>query len=147
MKNYRTWLRTAAVFQLITAVIHTVTLFINQPPNNDTERQLFELMSSYQFDFGAGFHRTMDELTLALSSSLSLLCMLAGFTIFFLMKKRVDTVIMKGIINLNLIVFGIFFVITLAFTFLVPIIQFSLVLLFLVLSRITIHKTTHDKQD
>lgn len=147
MQNYKTWLRTAAVFQLITAIIHAATLFINQPPNNDTEKQLFQLMSSYQFDLGAGFHRTMDELTLALSSSLSLLCLLAGLTIFFLIKKRVDTSIMKGIINLNLIVFGTFFVVTLAFTFLVPIIQFSLILLFLVLSRIAIPKTTHSKQD
>ena len=147
MKNYKTWLKAAAIFQLIVAVMHTATLFINQPPNNETEKKLFELMSNYQFDFGAGFHRTMDELTLALSSSLSLLCMFASLTIFFLIKKQVDTVILKGIINLNLIVFGIFFIITIAFTFLVPIIQFSLVLLFLALSRITILNYRLEKPD
>lgn len=145
MKNYRTWLWTAAIFQLITAAMHTATLFINQPSNNETEKQLFELMSSYQFDFGAGFHRTMNELTLALSSSLSLLCMFASLVNFFLLKKQADTAILKGIINLNLIVFGIFFSITLAFTFLVPIVQFSLILLLLAASRITIPKTTHEQ--
>lgn len=147
MKNYKTWLKTAAIFQLITAAMHTATLFVNQPPKNDTEKQLFELMNSYKFDFGAGFHRTMNELTLALSSSLSLLCLFASLTLLFLMKKRVDTAIMKGIVNLNLIVFGTFFIITLSFTFLVPITQFGLVLLFLILSRITIAKTIPDKLD
>ena len=147
MKNYKTWLKTAAVFQLLTAAMHTATLFANPLPNNDTEKQLFELMSSYKFDFGAGFHRTMDELTLALSSSLSLLCLFAGLTFFFLLKKRVDATVMKGIVNLNLIVFGIFFIITLAFTFLVPVIQFGLVLLFLILSRVSIANTIPDKQN
>lgn len=118
--------------------MHTVTLFVNQPPANETEQQLFNLMNTYQFDFGAGFHRTMNELTWALSSSVSLLCLLAGLTNFFLMKKSVGTDIIKGVINLNLLVFGVFFGITFMLTFLVPVIQIGLVLLFLIFSRIAL---------
>lgn len=141
MKNYRTWLKTAAIFQLITAVTHAISLFVSLPPNNETEKQLFELMNTYKFDLGAGFHRTMGELTLALSSCLSLLCMLAGLISFYLLKKRVGTDIMQGIITLNLVVFGIFFMLTIVFTFLLPIGQIGLILLFLILSRLTLHKT------
>lgn len=140
MKNYKTWLKVAAIFQLITAVTHAITLFITPPPNNETEKQLFELMSTYKFDFGAGFHRTMDELTLTLSSCLSLLCMFAGLISFYLLKKKAGPDIMQGIITLNLVVFGILFILTIAFTFLIPISQIGLILLFLILSRFTLNK-------
>src|SRR5215813_10768491 len=98
MQNYKTWLKTASVFQFLTALFHTATLFVTPTPNNETEKQLYNLMSTYKFDFGAGFHRTMDEMILALSTCLSLLCMLAGLINFYLMRKRVGTDIMKGVI-------------------------------------------------
>jgi hypothetical protein len=46
-KTYTTWLRTAAVFQFVTALIHASTLFLSLPPHNDTEKQLLELMDTY----------------------------------------------------------------------------------------------------
>lgn len=140
MQNYKTWLKTAAVFQFIAAAFHAVTLFVTPAPNNETEKQLYTLMSTYKFDFGAGFHRTMDEMTLALSACLSLLCMLAGLINFHLMRKRVDADIMKGVITINLIIYGIFFVLTVIFTFLLPIIQIGLILFFLILSRLILRK-------
>lgn len=140
MKNYRTWLKTAAVFQFITAAFHAVTLFVSPPPNNETEKQLYNLMSTYQFDFGAGFHRSMNELTLALSACLSLLCIFAGLINFYLMRKKVDAGIMKGVININLVIFGIFFVLTVIFTFLIPIIQIGLILLFLILAGLVVRR-------
>ena len=146
MKNYTIWLRTAAVFQFITAGIHSITLFVSPPPNNETEKQLYNLMGTYQFDFGAGFHRTMNEMTLALSACLCLLCLFAGLINFHLVRKRVDANSMKGVIIINLVVFGIFFVLTIVFTFLLPIIQAGLILLFLILSIITLrNRSAHDK--
>lgn len=141
MKNYITWLKTAAIFQFIVAALHTATLFITPPPANETEKQLYHLMDTYQFDFGAGFHHTMNELTLALSACLALLCILAGSINFFLIKKNAGADILKGIININLLIFGIFFVLTICFTFLFPIIQIGLILLFLALARVTISQT------
>ncbi len=72
MTKYATWLKAAAIFQLIFA-IHATTFFIAVAPNNETEKQLFSLMESYRFDLGAGFHRTMNELTTVFGSCLSLL--------------------------------------------------------------------------
>ena len=66
MQNYKTWLKTAAVFQFITAVFHAVTLFVTPTANNETEKQLYNSMSTYKFDFGAGFHRTMDDMIISI---------------------------------------------------------------------------------
>jgi len=141
MKNYSTWLKTAAIFQFITAIIHATSLFVSPAPGNETEKQLFALMDTYQFDFGAGFHRTMGELTLALSACLCLLCLLGGLLNWYLLRKETGPDIMKGVITINLVVFGICFVLVAKFAFLVPIVLMGLIVLFLILSRIAIRKS------
>ena len=142
MKKYSTWLKTAAIFQFIAAIIHTITLFITLPPNNETEKQLFTLMDTYKFDFGAGFHRTMGELIFALSACFCLVCLLGGLLNWYLLRKKVEPEIMKGVITINLIVFGIFFGLVATFAFLPPIILIGLIVLFLILSRLTIRKNS-----
>ena len=141
MKDYTTWLKAAAIFQFILAVIHVTTLFITTLPNNETEKQLFTLMSTYQFDFGTGFHRTMGELTLELSACFSLLYIFGSLINWYLLRKKTDTEIMKGVITINLIVFGICFCLIVLFAFLLPIILSGLVFMFLILSRFTMRKS------
>ncbi len=140
MKKYSAWLKTAAIFQFITAVMHSISLFITLPPNNETEKQLFTLMDTYKFDLGTGIHRTMGELTLVFSACLCLVCLLGGLLNWYLLQKKVDPEIMKGVITINLIIFGILFGLTVAFTFLLPIIQIGLIVLFLILSRFSMQK-------
>jgi hypothetical protein len=141
VKKYTTWLKTAAIFQLITSIIHVTSLFVTLPPNNETEKQLFALMDSYKFDLGTGFHRTMGELTLVFSACFCLVCLLGGLVNWYLLRKKVTPEIMKGVITINLIVFGILFGLTVTFTFLLPIVQIGLIILFLILSRFTIRKS------
>ena len=140
MKKYSAWLKTAAIFQFITAIIHSISLFVTLPPNNETEKQLFTLMDTYKFDLSTGFHRTMGELILVFSACFCLVCLLGGLLNWYLLRKKVDPEIMKGVITINLIVFGILFGLTVAFTFLLPIIQTGLIVLFLILSRFTMRK-------
>lgn len=140
MKNYNTWLKTAAVFQLINVLIHISSFFITPTPNNETEKQLFTLMDTYQFDLGAGFHRTIGEMTIVFSACLCLVCLLGGLLNWYLLQKKVESEIMKGVILINLIIFGILFVLTLLFTFLMPIILIGLIVLFLTLSVFTMPK-------
>ena len=142
MNKYPVWLKTAAIFQLIAAIIHSISLFVTLPPNNETEKQLFTLMDTYKFDLGTGFHRTMGELTLVFSACFCLVCLLGGLLNWYLLRKKVDSEIIKGVITINLVVFGILFGLTVAFTFLLPIIQTGLIVLFLILSRFTKRETT-----
>ena len=141
MKKYTIWLKTAAIFQFIAAVMHAITLFVTLPPNNETEKLLSTLMDTYKFDLGAGFHRTMGDLVLALSACFSLVCLLGGLLSWYLLRKKAEPEIMKGVITINLIVFGILFGLVATFAFLPPIILIGLVVLFLILSRLTIRKS------
>ena len=137
MNNYTLWLKTAAIFQLIAAVVHAISLFITLPPKNETEKQLFSLMDTYKLDFGAGFHRTMGEMMLALSACFCLVCLLGGLLDWYLLRKNLEPQIMKGVITINLIVFGILFALVVRFAFLLPIILIGLIVLFLILARFT----------
>ena len=140
MNNYRFWIRATSVFQFITAVFHTITLFVKPTPGNETEKQLYSLMDTYQFDLGLGIHRSMNELVLALSACLSLLCILSGMINFYLIKKNLAVESMKGILTIHLIVFGFFFILTVIFTFILPITQAGIILLLLLMSRLAIEK-------
>lgn len=140
MKKFSFWLKAATIFQFIFAAIHAVTLFINPAPGNETEKQLQTLMDTYQFDFGAGFHRTMNDFVMVFSASLCLLYVLGGIINAYLLRKKADAAIMKGIITINLVIFGICFGLIVKFAFLPPIILAGLVVLFLLLSRLTISK-------
>ncbi|MFL5742103.1 MAG: LIC_13387 family protein [Flavisolibacter sp.] len=144
MKKYSTWLKTAAILQFIATIIHAISLFVTLPPNNETEKQLFTLMDSYRFDFGAGFHRTMSDLLLALSACFCLVCLLGSLLNWYLLRKNVGAEIMKGVININLLVFGILLVLTLRFAFLLPILLSGLIFLFLVFSRLTMAKSKNN---
>lgn len=139
--NYVKWFRIAVAFQLLTTFIHTLSLFMKPPPDNKAEEQLFELMSNYKFDFGGGFYRSMSELTFALSACFSLVCLFGCLMNWYLMKQDLSPVVMKGILNINLVVFGVCFGLMATFTFLVPIVLTGLIFIFLVLARLSIRRS------
>jgi len=134
LKRYRFWLWFAVVFLLLNALIHSVTLFLEPTAQNETERQLFDLMSSYKQDFGGGFKRSTKELVTALSSCFSLLCLLGGLTLAFLLRKQAEVRLMKGVVGIHVLVFGICFAVIAVFTFLPPIVLTGLVFLSLLLA-------------
>jgi hypothetical protein len=138
MNKYSTWLKTACILQFIAAFFQGTSFFTTEQPKNETERQLFSLMDTYKFDFGAGIHRSMNNLVLVLGSCFLLVCLLDGLLNWYLLQKKVDPTVMRGVININLLIFGILFILTATFAFWPPIILSGLILLFLVLSRLTI---------
>jgi len=138
LKRYSLWLWAAIAFMLLNATIHSVTLFIQPAPQNETERQLNQLMTTYRNDFGAGFHPTTQNLFTALSSCFSLLCLLGGLTNAYLLKKQVNAGVMHGVVLINFLVFTICFVVMAVFTFLPPIILTGLIALFLGLALVSL---------
>lgn len=138
LKRYTFWLWLAVVFLFLTGLIHAIGLFIGPAPANETERLLLDLMMNYKQDLGAGFHRSMWNLFTALSSCFSFVCFLGGFTIAYLLKKKVTPEILKGIVGIHLLVFGVCFVVMVIFTFLPPIVLTGLVVLFLAIGLFTI---------
>lgn len=127
LKKYRFWLWTAVVLLFLTALIHATTLFIEPAPKNETERQLLALLVGYKQDFGAGFQRSMKEIFIALSACFSLVCLLGGLTLGFLARKKADVQILRGVVGIHVLVFGICFGVMAVFTFLPPIVLTGLI--------------------
>lgn len=139
MRNYKTWYSTAIVFQFITAAVHSLS-FLNTPvPQNAQERVLFDLMRNYRRDL-AGMHVSTEELMLALSACFTLLYLFGGLLNNFLLRRSQDTNLHRGVLWINVLVFGICFVLMALFTFWPPIILTGLVWLFLCLALITIQR-------
>src|SRR5439155_8885186 len=138
LRRYTFWLIAAVIFQFVTAVLHSLSFIITPELHNDTERQLHELITNYHPDMGGGFHPSFWNLFTALSACYPLLCILGGLTLGYLVLKHTGPEIMRGIILINLIVFGVCFVIVLIFTFLPPIILTGLIVINLLAAYITV---------
>lgn len=134
LKRYRIWLWTAIVFLFLTAIIHFLSFFVRPAPQNETERQLFDLLANYKSDFGGGFRRSTKELFTALSACFSLVCLLGGLTLAYLARQRLDVGILKGVVKINLLVFGVCFGVMVVFTFLPPIVLTGLIFLTLLIT-------------
>ena len=134
LKRYTLWLKAAIVLQFLTAAFHSISFFVDPDLHNDTERQLHELITNYYADMGAGFHRSFFNLFTALSACLPLLCVLGGATLAYLMWKQVSPNVMKGVIGINALIFGIGFVIVFVFAFLPPVICFGLIFVTLLIA-------------
>jgi hypothetical protein len=141
-KRYTFWLWVAVVFQLLNATLHSLSLIQAPVGTNSAERQLFDLMVNYRLDLGAGIHRSMWDLFRALSTCFTLLCLLGGLTNVYLLRKKVDPGVTKGLVGIQLVVFAIGFVVMVALTFLPPIILTGLVVLFLAISYFTTPRTS-----
>jgi hypothetical protein len=129
-KKFSFWLWGLVIFQLLTAVFHSISFFINAEPANDTEKQLQDLMYSYKKDMGAGITRSFSEIFLSLSVCFTLLCLLGGLINWYLKKKQISPDLWKGLLLIETIVFGILFIVMLRFTFLPPMICTGVIFLF-----------------
>ena len=140
MRKHHIWLRTAALFQVLTGLVHAVSLFVKPQPTNDSEKQLYNLLETYQFNLGQGFSPTMADLSLALSSCFTMLYIFGGLLNWHFLGKRAESRIMKGVLNINVLLFGISFGLMVVFTFLPPSILTGLTFIFLFLARYTMPK-------
>ena len=140
LKRYTFWLTAAIVFLALNTVLHTASLFISPPATDDTERQLIDLLTTYKFDLGLGFHPTFGDMFTALSSCFSFVCLLAALTLGYLMLKRVGPAIMKGILGINVLVFGGIFLVMAVFTFILPIVLSGLIFVNLLMAFLVIPK-------
>ncbi len=136
-KLFKLFFKTASVLQLLTSVIHSVSLFANPQPANDTEQQLNNLMNNYKMEAGAGFTPTFADLFTSMSACFSMLLFFAGVINLYVLRNSSEAHIIKGILNINLVVFAVVFALMLVFTFLPPIICTGLIFAALVGAKTT----------
>jgi metal-dependent HD superfamily phosphatase/phosphodiesterase len=140
-RRHTFWLWLAVVFQLLNAVAHSLSFFITQVPTNETERQLLELMGNYQLDMGAGFHRTTHQLFTALSACFPLFYLLGALNNIYCLKTRVEPRVLRALLAIQAIVFGIALGVIIVFAFLPPIVLSGLVFLSLAVAFFLTPKT------
>jgi hypothetical protein len=126
--------------QLLTAVFHTIGIVASPGLRNETERQLYDLMTNYRIDAGAGFTPSTGDLFTALSSCFSLLCLFGGLVNILLVRRSAPADLLNGILLVSVLIFGVCFAIMAVFTFLPPIIMTGLILVTLVIAWI-VHRS------
>ena len=126
-KKFSFWLWTTVAFQFLTGIFHSISLFLKLEPQNDTEKQMTGLMDTYHMSDGFGFSPTFASLFVAVSACFTLLCLFAGAMNIYLWKKKIPLNIMKGVMGINVIFFGVCFVLMFVFTFFPPILCTGLI--------------------
>jgi hypothetical protein len=138
--KFQTLFRIASYLMLLTAFFHSLSFFAEPVAANETEKTLIDLMKTYKRDLGAGFMHTTNEIMISFSACFTLICLFGGLMNLYLISKIQERSILNGILNINLLVFGILFVVMAAFTFLPPILCTGLIFLMLIISKIGLKK-------
>jgi hypothetical protein len=117
LRRYTFWLTAAVLFQLITGIVHLLSLFLTPTVTDDTHRQILTLVTSYKINAGLGFTPTYYNIFTALSSCFSFLCFFAGLTNGYLLLKHTEPAVMRGIVGINVAIFGLVLLTFAYFTF------------------------------
>lgn len=138
MNKYSFWFKSAGILQLITAGLHSLS-FIKKPEGqNESEKQLIDLMMTCQMDMGAGIQRTFYEIFISVSACVTLICLFGGLLNLYLVRQALPIGTIKGVININILIFGVATIIMFFFAFLPPLVCFALIFISLVISRLLI---------
>lgn len=141
LKQYSFWLKTSIILQVITAAAHSMSFFFTPEGSTHQERLLIDLMQNYRTDMGAGFSPSTMNIMTAFSACFALLYLMGALVNGYLLRRKTDIVTMKGIITINLVVFGVCFMVMALNTFLPPIVMTGMVFLSLIVGRLTFSKT------
>ncbi len=130
LKRFSFWIWGTIVTQLLTSIFHSLSFFAKQEPTNETEKQLIELTTNYKADLGMGFHRSFAELFIALSLCFTLICLFGALLNWYLHRKKIAAELWKGVLMIEIIIFGAVAAAMLIFTFAPPIICTLLIFIF-----------------
>lgn len=111
-------------FQFLTAFIHSLSFFAKPDPSdatNETEKQLIDLFVNYNQDLGAGFSRSTYDLFTGLSACFTLICILGGWVNLYFLRKKLNSSLFRGLLFIEMVVFGVVFLVMILYTFLPPI--------------------------
>ena len=129
-KKFSFWIWGTIVTQLLTAAFHSISFFVKLEPQNETEKKLFDLMDSYKPDAGMGFHPSFANLFTGLSICFTLICLFGAIINWYFKKKNLVAELWKGLLLIEMVIFGAMFIAMVVFTFFPPIICTALIFLF-----------------
>jgi hypothetical protein len=131
LSNFSFWIWGTIIAQLLTAIFHSISFFAKEKPRNETEKQLIGLVKDYKIDMGSGIKRSFGQLFIGVSTCFTMIYILGAVVNWYFLQTGISPGIWKGLILIELIAYGIVFLLQIKFTFLPPIIVTGLVFLFL----------------
>lgn len=132
------WLKAAMFTQLATGMIHSLSLFGVASPQNETEKQLYNLIETHQMNMGAGFYRTWNQIFNSISITFSLFFFFVGFLNLLVLQTDIDKIFVQKLLRLQLFVFGILSFVMLKLAFLPPVICCLIIFIFLLLAYLNL---------
>ena len=123
--------KAGAVALLVLGLVHSLSLIRERIPTNDTERQLFSLMSSYKLNL-MGSMRSMDDLVRGFSVSFMLGAL--GFALFDLLLWGERPGLLKRAALANIIWLAAMTAVSLRYFFVIPTSFLAVTLLIFVLA-------------
>ncbi|MDZ4710194.1 MAG: hypothetical protein SH818_17475 [Saprospiraceae bacterium] len=114
-------------FQFLAAFLHSLSFLGKPAATNETEKQLIDLFTNYKQDLGAGFSRSTYDLFTGLSACFPLICVLGGWINLYFLRKKLDSSLFRGLLFIEMVVFGVLFAVMITFTFLPPIVVTGLI--------------------
>jgi hypothetical protein len=127
----RSLFKAGTVALLILGLVHSLSLIRDLVPTNDTERQLYSLMSSYKFNV-MGSIRTMNDLLRGFSMSFMLAAL--GFALFDVLLWGERPGLLKRVALANIIWLAAMSAVSLFYFFIVPTSFLAVTLLIFVLA-------------
>jgi hypothetical protein len=106
-----------AVVLLVLGLVHSLSLFGKPVPANDTERQLFDLMSNYKFNV-MGSMRSMDNFLRGFSISFMLGALSIGALDLSLRRERAG--LLKRVALINTLWLAVMIAVSLRYFFIFP---------------------------
>ncbi len=144
MKKAKGIFKAANIILILTGILHLVGHFQEQAPANEKESTLLDLMKNYYFNFG-GMERSMRDIVNALSLSLSLFTFFIALLNLMLLHQLVNQQVLKKIMLINIVFWGVLEIILIRYTIPPPIICYGLAWLCLLVSYLVLSKQTQSE--
>ena len=140
IKNYLFWFKIGTWMCLITGLIHSLN-FINKPqPQNEVEKQLFDLLENYRVILPGGFNRSTYELMLFFNLNMTFFLVswsiIGMILVYSLMPTKKD----RQIVGVSAAIWTAYLIPTYLLTFLIPLVLIAMTWLCFVLAWITFKK-------
>jgi len=130
------WIWGAIITQAISAIFHSVSFFVKPKPRNDTEKQMIDLLDNYKIDMGGGIKRSFANLFMGVTICFTFIYLLGAALNFYFLRSGISPAVWDGFLLIQVIVYGIIFLLQIRFTFWPPIIVTGLSFIFLLGSYI-----------
>jgi hypothetical protein len=125
--SFSFWIWATIIMQVLTAALHSLSFISPAKPQNDTEKQLVDLVKNHKMDMGAGFKRSFGQLFIGVSTSFTIVYIFGAILNWYFLKQGMSLEMWHGLMLIQMIIYGVIFLLQLRYTFLPPIIVTGLV--------------------